>query len=110
MVRIGGGRGIGPPAGRLSATLRGASHLSTACGGPEARSGPHYGGWFFVVDKPDRKDNWIDTSGSAMFTYALERGIEFGLLDRKEYAPWLPRATARLHTTRGSIATASSTF
>ena len=48
---------------------------------------PNTGGWFFIVDKPDGKDNWIDTSGSAMFTYALERGIELGLLDRKEYAP-----------------------
>jgi len=45
------------------------------------------GGWFFIVDKPDRSDNWIDTSGSAMFTYALERGIELGVLDRAEYAP-----------------------
>jgi len=26
--------------------------------------------WYQVVDKPDGKDNWTDTSGSAMFTYA----------------------------------------
>jgi rhamnogalacturonyl hydrolase YesR len=50
---------------------------------------PKTGGWFFVVDKPDRKDNWIDTSGSSMFTYALERGIELGILDRKGYAPFV---------------------
>jgi unsaturated rhamnogalacturonyl hydrolase len=55
--------------------------------GLEHAQDPLTGGWFFVVDKPDRKDNWIDTSGSAMFTFALERGIELGLLDRKEYAP-----------------------
>jgi rhamnogalacturonyl hydrolase YesR len=48
---------------------------------------PVTGGWFLVVDKPGRKDNWIDTSGSAMITYALNRGIELSLLDRKEYAP-----------------------
>jgi len=48
---------------------------------------PASGGWFFVVDKPDRRDNWIDTSGSAMFTYALARGVELGILDRAEYAP-----------------------
>ena len=48
---------------------------------------PNTGGWFFVVDNPGRKDNWIDTSGSAMFTFALECSIESGLLDRKEYAP-----------------------
>ena len=48
---------------------------------------PMSGGWYFIVDKPDRSDNWIDTSGSAMFTYALERGIDLGLLNRKAYAP-----------------------
>jgi rhamnogalacturonyl hydrolase YesR len=48
---------------------------------------PITGGWFLVVDKPHCRDNWIDTSGSAMFTYALERGIELRLLSRKEYAP-----------------------
>ena len=48
---------------------------------------PVTGGWFQVVDKGDRPDNWIDTSGSAMFTYAIQRGIRLGLLNRKEYAP-----------------------
>jgi rhamnogalacturonyl hydrolase YesR len=48
---------------------------------------PVSGGWYFIVDKPDGKDNFIDTSGSAMFTYSIERGIELGLLDRKGYAP-----------------------
>ncbi len=45
------------------------------------------GCWFQVVDQGDRPDNWTDTSGSAMFTYALARGIEIGLLDRNEYGP-----------------------
>jgi unsaturated rhamnogalacturonyl hydrolase len=45
------------------------------------------GRWFQVLDKGERPDNWTDTSGSAMFTYALARGSELGLLDRKEYAP-----------------------
>jgi rhamnogalacturonyl hydrolase YesR len=48
---------------------------------------PKTGGWFQVVDKGDRPDNWIDSSGSAMFTYALQRGIDLGLLKRAEYAP-----------------------
>jgi rhamnogalacturonyl hydrolase YesR len=52
---------------------------------------PKTGGWFQVVDKGDRPDNWIDSSGSAMFTYAIQRGIELGLLDRKEYAPVVGR-------------------
>jgi len=48
---------------------------------------PKSGRWFQVVDKGDRPDNWTDTSGSAMFTYAIERGIELGLLPKKDYKP-----------------------
>lgn len=47
---------------------------------------PATGGWFQVVDKGDRRDNWIDTSGTAMFTYAVQRGIGIGLLKEAEYA------------------------
>ncbi|MBP8605110.1 MAG: glycoside hydrolase family 88 protein [Phycisphaerae bacterium] len=45
------------------------------------------GRWFQVVDKGDRPDNWTDNSGSAMFTYALQRGIELGLIDKNEFEP-----------------------
>jgi len=45
------------------------------------------GRWFQVVDKGERPDNWTDNSGSAMFTYSIERGIELGLLNRAEYGP-----------------------
>jgi rhamnogalacturonyl hydrolase YesR len=48
---------------------------------------PNSGRWFQVVDKGDRSDNWTDTSGSAMFTYAIRKGIELGLIDKKEYSP-----------------------
>ena len=48
---------------------------------------PKSGRWFQVVDKGDRPDNWTDTSGSAMFTYTIQKGIELGLLDKAEYAP-----------------------
>lgn len=48
---------------------------------------PKTGRWFQVVDKGDRPDNWTDNSGSAMFTYAIQKGIEIGLLDRADYAP-----------------------
>ncbi len=47
---------------------------------------PKSGRWFQVVDKGDRPDNWTDTSGSAMFTYAIQKGIEIGLLDKAQYA------------------------
>ena len=45
------------------------------------------GRWFQVVDKGSQPDNWTDTSGSAMFTYALARGIELGLLDSVTFTP-----------------------
>jgi rhamnogalacturonyl hydrolase YesR len=48
---------------------------------------PKTGRWFQVVDKGDRPDNWTDTSGSAMFVYCLQHGIDLGLLDKDEYAP-----------------------
>lgn len=46
---------------------------------------PKTGGWFQVVDKTDRHNNWIETSGTAMFTYTIAQGINLGLLDEKEY-------------------------
>jgi rhamnogalacturonyl hydrolase YesR len=47
---------------------------------------PKSGRWFQVVDRGDRPDNWTDNSGSAMFTYSIQRGIELGLLTAAEYS------------------------
>lgn len=55
---------------------------------------PQSGRWFQVVDKGELPDNWTDTSGSAMFTYALQRGIELGLLDKADYAPVVAKGYA----------------
>jgi rhamnogalacturonyl hydrolase YesR len=41
--------------------------------------------WYQVVDKGDRADNWHDTSGSAMFVYALQQGIDLGYLSAAQY-------------------------
>ena len=46
---------------------------------------PKTGGWYQVVDRGDKEDNWIETSGSAMFTYAIQQGINLGILAKKEY-------------------------
>ncbi len=37
--------------------------------------------WFQVVDKPRTKKNWHDTSGSAMFLYALHKAWRLGILE-----------------------------
>ncbi|MDH6310971.1 rhamnogalacturonyl hydrolase YesR [Dysgonomonas sp. PFB1-18] len=47
---------------------------------------PKTGGWYQVVDKGDQPDNWIETSGSAMFTYAIQQGINLGILKKEDYS------------------------
>lgn len=42
------------------------------------------GMWNQLIDQPDF---WPETSGSAMFTYAIITGIKKGWLDKKEYTP-----------------------
>ena len=44
------------------------------------------GGWFMVVDKGTNAMNFVDPSGTAMFTYSIQRGIDLGLLKEKDYA------------------------
>ncbi len=38
--------------------------------------------WFQVINKGDLKNNWIETSASAMFTYAFAKGAHKQLLDK----------------------------
>lgn len=45
------------------------------------------GGWFMVVDKGDNPLNFVDPSGTAMFVYSIQRGVELGFLKAKEYTP-----------------------
>ncbi|KAL4738087.1 glycosyl hydrolase [Aspergillus similis] len=47
------------------------------------------GGWWLILDPPYPSDprNYIESSGSAMFTYALLRGIRKGFISAKEYKP-----------------------
>jgi unsaturated rhamnogalacturonyl hydrolase len=46
---------------------------------------PKTGGWFMIVDKGSQPGNWIDPSGTAMFVYSMQRGIELGLLPREVF-------------------------
>jgi rhamnogalacturonyl hydrolase YesR len=41
--------------------------------------------WYQVVDKGDQADNWQDTSGSAMFVYAIQRAIDLGYIQAEHY-------------------------
>lgn len=48
---------------------------------------PNNGLWYQVVDKEDSPGNWNDTSGSAMFVYAVSKAMEMGYADRKTFGP-----------------------
>lgn len=45
--------------------------------------------WGQLVDDPD---SWVETSGSAMFTYAFIMGVKNGWLSKNEYAPAAKKA------------------
>ena len=53
---------------------------------------PKSGLWYQVVDKGDRKDNWIELSGSTMFVYFLKSAIDKGYIDANEYTPVVNKA------------------
>ncbi|WP_341537759.1 glycoside hydrolase family 88 protein [Hymenobacter edaphi] len=46
---------------------------------------PKTGGWWQVTDQAGRAGNYIETSGTCMFVYALQKGVRMGYLD-KQYA------------------------
>jgi unsaturated rhamnogalacturonyl hydrolase len=43
---------------------------------------PASGLWWQVMDKPGAKGNYLEASGSCMFTYALAKGVRLGYLPR----------------------------
>jgi unsaturated rhamnogalacturonyl hydrolase len=55
--------------------------LQRAAAGLAATQDPATGLWFQVLDQPELPGNWIETSGSAMIVYALQAGVDAGLLD-----------------------------
>ncbi len=54
--------------------------------------------WFQVLDLPNDPANWEETSGSAMFTYAMIAGVRRGVLDAATYVPVIEDAWAGLRT------------
>lgn len=44
--------------------------------------------WFQVVDKGHKKDNWLETSCSSLYTYAIAKAIKKGFL-HKSYAKYI---------------------
>ena len=56
--------------------------LQKVAAGVKATQDPATGLWYQVVDKGSQPDNWHETSGSAMFVYALKAGMDAGYLPR----------------------------
>ncbi len=52
--------------------------------------------WYQVIDMPDNPSNWEESSGSAMFTYAMIAGVRRGILDAATYVPAIEAAWAGL--------------
>jgi len=52
------------------------------------------GGWWLIMSDPypGAKGNYIESSGSAMFTYGFLKGIKQGLLSKTEYLPAAQKA------------------
>lgn len=53
---------------------------------------PVSGTWWLILDKPNREGNYLEASASAMFTYALLKGVRLGLLERGAYLSPATRA------------------
>ena len=47
---------------------------------------PKTGLWFQVLDQGKRPDNWIETSSSGMFIYAIKKAVSLKLIDAKHVA------------------------
>ena len=39
------------------------------------------GVWWQILDQPGREGNWLESSGSCMFVYALAKGVRLGYID-----------------------------
>jgi rhamnogalacturonyl hydrolase YesR len=67
---------------------------------------PASGCWWQVMSSPGRTGNYIEASGSAMFTYALYKGVRLGLLqDQNPQEPPSRNPVAHLRANYTSVAT-----
>jgi len=48
--------------------------------------------WFEVLDKPEQKDNWVESSCTNLFIYSYAKAIRMGILQEKDFEDVLERA------------------
>jgi len=56
--------------------------------------------WYQVLDLVEREGNYLETSCSAMFSYAIAKGINLGILDKMSYIQHAKDAFMALSTLR----------
>ena len=57
---------------------------------------PASGVWWQITNLGERKGNYLEGSGSAMFVYALAKGVNQGYLPREQYLPAILKGYAGL--------------
>lgn len=70
----------------------------TLMAGLKSVQDPKTGLWYQVVDKGEATDNWHDTSGSAMFLYAIQKAAELDIIHGKSYRRVVEKAYVGLQT------------
>lgn len=73
-------------------------YLQKMCAGLKAVQDPETGLWYQVVGKPGAEGNWQETSGSAMFTYLIQKSIFRGYIPADEYQEVVDKAYRGLLT------------
>ena len=72
--------------------------LQNLCEGLKNYQDPTTGLWFQVVQNPSGVGNWIETTGSGMYVYAMKKAINKGLIDSTIYTPVVNKAWTGLKT------------
>jgi unsaturated rhamnogalacturonyl hydrolase len=72
--------------------------LQNLCEGLKTFQDSTSGLWFQVVQNPTGAGNWIETTGSGMYIYALKKAINNGLIDTTTYTPVVNNAWTGLKT------------
>jgi len=79
-------RELPPDHPRYPAIRGGYARMMRGLEAHQIRTGDGAGLWRQIIDSDDPR-NWPETSGSAMFTYALATGVRYGWLDAASYGP-----------------------
>lgn len=72
--------------------------LQNLCEGLKTYQDASTGLWFQVVQNPTGAGNWIETTGSGMYIYAIKKAINNGLIDATTYTPVVNNAWTGLKT------------